>query len=573
MANYTITGYYSTGFNVQNIPSSPAVLQTAESRTFSSSWLWQNKDLATVRINSSWGDVADIDYLSIGEQYYIVTGCEMLSSGTASLTLQPDYITSAGGIGAVSITDGWVKRAHTSNDGLFENVAAEPWGPTEDLIIDGQQTLVREVYSPIEFVCATVDLSETEKTAEEYVDGSDNIVVYVPKIPTIESGSTYGMILPGDDPLSPHTTELPNTQAFRLNNDITQAGLQSARSLGIDAAIVACYSVPYDFISRHTYTPLNGKATDIIGVNRSYQATSTPFRYTVAGYTPRNNKVFAMYNHLYIMSICSGDAVDFEAFEIYGGGLYPAFSLYSDPQPDGLPYLQPTYYGGGRNDVPFLNSCKGMPWRNTPFSFEQASGNLINQVNYSRGLNRSWVNFGLDTTQAGLNVASKVANTANADVLGLFGNGNAVSRGLEAAQEGVALAQTTYNSLADIRETAADYHTAQNIRVPELIFPRSSSVQDYVGNNFFIYRVRISDNDVRRLDRFLTMYGYAQDKPLETSDFTSRQYFNYVQANSVNVAGPVGLRHRNGISAQLQNGVRLWHVLPDASYYNNNPIR
>lgn len=381
------------------------------------------------------------------------------------------------------------------------------------------------------------------------------------------------MILPGDDPLSPHTTQLPNTQAFRIDNEVTQAGLQSARSLGIDSAIVACYTVPQDFISRHSYRPIDGKADDIIGVNRNYQATNTPFVYTVTGYTVRNNKVFSMYNHLYVMSICSGDAVDFDAFEIYGGGLYPTFNLYSDPQPDGLPYLQPTYYGGGLNQVPFLNSCKGMPWRNTPFSFEAASGNLIDQVNYQRGLNRAWVNFGMETASGGLRAGAQIANVGAGDVLGLFSGENAVARGLNAAATAVDVAQQTYNSLADIRENAANFHTEQNIRVPEMIFPRSTSVQDYVGNNFFIYRVRISDGDVRRLDRFFTMYGYAQDKPLETSDFTNRQYFNYVQANSVNVKGDVGLRHRNGISAQLQNGVRLWHVLPDASYYNNNPIR
>ena len=69
------------------------------------------------------------------------------------------------------------------------------------------------------------------------------------------------------------------------------------------------------------------------------------------------------------------------------------------------------------------------------------------------------------------------------------------------------------------------------------------------------------------------MYGYAQSKPLEKSDFTNRRYFNYVQADGVNVGGNIGLRIREMIAQQLSGGVRIWHTLPNPSYYNNNPIK
>ena len=41
----------------------------------------------------------------------------------------------------------------------------------------------------------------------------------------------------------------------------------------------------------------------------------------------------------------------------------------------------------------------------------------------------------------------------------------------------------------------------------------------------------------------------------------------------VNLKVNKGLSIRKAAEAQLSRGVRIWHVLPDAQYYNNNPIK
>lgn len=110
---------------------------------------------------------------------------------------------------------------------------------------------------------------------------------------------------------------------------------------------------------------------------------------------------------------------------------------------------------------------------------------------------------------------------------------------------------------------------------PEVHFPYDNpSVRDYVGNGVLVYRYRLSPGDLERIDKLLTMYGYAVTKNLERSDFNSRSNFNFVQAAGVGVVGNSGgylpRWWTDGISAQLSGGVRVWHVKPSPAYYDES---
>ena len=97
-------------------------------------------------------------------------------------------------------------------------------------------------------------------------------------------------------------------------------------------------------------------------------------------------------------------------------------------------------------------------------------------------------------------------------------------------------------------------------------------LRDFYGNGCLVYRYKYTQNDINRIDRLLTMYGYRHSKPLTVSDFSNRQYFNFVKCPNVTVTGhPRWIN--DGIHDQLANGVRVCHVLPDSSYYSNNPIK
>ena len=97
-------------------------------------------------------------------------------------------------------------------------------------------------------------------------------------------------------------------------------------------------------------------------------------------------------------------------------------------------------------------------------------------------------------------------------------------------------------------------------------------MRDFYGNGVLVYRYIYSQNDINRIDKLLTMYGYKYSKPLELTDFTNRKNFNFVLSRNVTLSG-YSKWINNALAEQIANGVRIWHVLPDNSYYTNNPVK
>lgn len=120
----------------------------------------------------------------------------------------------------------------------------------------------------------------------------------------------------------------------------------------------------------------------------------------------------------------------------------------------------------------------------------------------------------------------------------------------------------------------SEYGFDQTVVAPEVHFPRSESIRDFVGNGVMVYRLRYHPVDLTRLDKKLTMYGYKTTDVLEKSFFTNRQYFNFVQCSSVSLGGDFPMYIRERAAQQLTGGVRVWHVKPNVSYYTSgNPVK
>lgn len=569
MASYTVRCYNNTGFDAKNIPASPAVLnQSGESSTFPAVWLYQNYDLGRISIAAEWSTVRDVDYIQIGAVYYFVLGVAMETESTATFTISMDYITTAGGFSQLGITDGWCKRAHSPTDALFENILSEPWAPSEDLIIDGIEMLPPDLpFTQLPIVGATVDLEQTDYTAREYKNGSGEVVVSVPEVPTIVTGTRIDLR---------HNNEyersytIPNLRLYDLGNTDIYQGIQAVRSLGLDDAITASYLLPS--VAVESFNLQGASYQWIKGARTALPATNLPYQYST---TVKNKKVYALHNNYTILSICSGDQERFPAHELYSAAnpTNPVFTYFTDCSPQGAPYIQPSTYKG-ITTTPFMQSIRGLNWQSTPINFgSQKSGSLLDNVSYERSRNRDITNAAFDTAIGAANIVRDTSKAASADVLGLFSGENAVSRTADAVGTGLEVAQQATNTLLDFRENYANYIQDQRINTPEIRFPIQEGVQNFIGNNFTVYRTRLAPADVVRMDRFFTMYGYAQDKQLQMTDFTNRQYFNYVQAEGINITANLGLRHRAGVIAALEGGIRVWHVPVNPSYYTDNPIR
>lgn len=551
MAVYAIKGYFNTGFNSVNIPDSPAVLATASQKTFASNWLLQNKDLTAVRLNATWEEVQNIDYVSIGNSYYYVKGITMLTEVCAELSLVLDGLTTAGGVNAVGITGGWCKRSHTGTDTLFANNIPEPWQPSEPLEIVGLKKHIESTGSGWSLICSTVDLTKIESVAEEYIDKDNAVVCYVPKVPPVTTESRVEAVIPV---YGRKEQTLPNTSMFYIDNVLE--AIAHVRELGIESCLTGAYVLPKEwgeigFSDRNVVNALGKLYSQSCGGAISYG-------------TVNNKKCFSQYNEFSVVAMATGDKITSEAHDIYDGGASPTVVMFSDPSPEnGKPYAQFKNFLGSQQ-LPFQNCVQGGNWLNQPLAYTGRSGSLIAQTQFTNRQDlaetRNNVNYGMST--AG-NFLSAIGSGLTGNVFGVLGSAK--------AQAETAINYEFANQQRQLERS--EFETAQTINAPDVKFPRSSSIQAFVGNGFVTYQTRLSSKDLARFDRFLTMFGYAQSKALEKSDFTNRRYFNYVQADGVNVSVNVGLRVRENIVEQLSGGVRIWHTLPNASYYNSNPIK
>ena len=114
---------------------------------------------------------------------------------------------------------------------------------------------------------------------------------------------------------------------------------------------------------------------------------------------------------------------------------------------------------------------------------------------------------------------------------------------------------------------------ANGIIAPTSIFTPEPNLAMYGYNKFVLYETRKSNVDLRSEDMYYQRYGYnGIHRPLTKACFNCRQYYTYVQAFDVNIKTTlsIGMRIKSKAIEQLNNGVRVWKVLPDAQYYETN---
>ena len=280
------------------------------------------------------------------------------------------------------------------------------------------------------------------------------------------------------------------------------------------------------------------------------------------------------------------------------------------------------------------NIIPSLQWDSIPLNYTDVSGGKLNQQTYTasrassdlsynqktRGfLNKSIMSIGDflggtsggqdndispllsfigNTAGAGAGVASTSLDTiattgvtAAASGVGSIAGGGAIAAAAAAALPVIAvgagaaaLGAQQYSKLAKVRENylldtnieLSQYLSTNNVVAPVISFPPNVTLARQIyGEQPICYRYRYSDNDVKRIDKILTMYGYKVCEPADISMLTSHQTFNYFQG-SVKVKGknhtlPSWLSEM--CSAELSAGVRIWHQKPIKITADCNPVK
>lgn len=552
--SYTCILFKNTGFNAVNIPDSPALLNSVGSPlTVPALDIVQERFLSSIRVKATWAQAQDVDYCKVGDFFYMVDSIRMLNGDVAELSLIPDFITSAGGPGNLIYVDGLTERVHVSNDsyGKYKEYD-ELMAPAEPLQLKKFTVVPSASFSDL--IESTVELVTTgsSQTALTYTDSVSGETVTVPQNVPLTAPTDWSV---------GGSSVVGFTGVFDGGNATVKEGVQRARSLGAESAIISHYKLPTTY---GTPTGTLGWYGQIDGADRD-QAITLPFSYGT--YTPSNLKVLYSDFTKYGLLSVAGNKVEFDPADIYDGGTSPTLRIVSDPRPDGKPYFRyKTYLGDNSLDMFFTNSVAGANWEQVPLLYTEKSGGAVSRLEFE-------ASQAVDLKQAYQNATSEIFGGLGSGVgRGVAGGGlGAIAGGVAGVITGGMSAIQMARAYEDrAKMETLKYATSNLIVRPDLQFPyNADTLRDSLGNGVVCYRYCYSENDLRRVDKILTMYGYKHCKPVEASDFTGRTGFNYVKAHGVEVTAN-GILPRwwcEGIAYQLNAGTRVWHVAPTPTLY------
>lgn len=592
----SVTLYKNTGFNTINIPDSKALLVQNASIQTSTFDLIQNKFLSSISCSISWADAQQVDYVNVDDFYYIVTGVTMTSADVAEFSLTPDFITSAGGPGSLSILDGITERHHVPKGADSFGAYDEPdslIAPAQPLELEFGNGLFMygDALDSLDYytVCeSSIDLVAMGKITANYPartfsDGDNSVTV--PRTYAVQNFTKFKL----QDGLQ---TQTEGTCLFDVTDTNVQHGMQMARDLGVEDAIIGQYALPKNMFN---VTSTDGFIEDITSITVTGTGVGMPYEYT----TCRNERCLYGENNRYGLLTASGNSYEANPEQLkFTGVTEPTIIYRGDGRENGKPYYNFGYYLGQSNNnmkAFFRNAVSGMEWRNVPLRFTTPSHSIQDSYDFrsqqSQEINNDTLarrNYTLSQAQAGIGILGTFGSTLSnmaGDIVGQPGIGgvasavgDAISGAASIASQGLSMRQTyetesmrRTNYALQRQQEMFDFGVSQSVVTPTIKFPfQTPSIRDYMGNGVISYRYHYSPTDISRIDKILTAYGYRITEQLDTSMFNNRPHFNFIKANGVTVGNNLPIWWKNGITQQFGAGVRIWHVKPSPSYYTQN---
>lgn len=598
---FNVRLYKSTGFNTIDIPDSPALLEQYNYIDVDPVDILQDGFLSSVTVRAKWNDIKDCDYAKVGDYYYsIPAGIYMTSTDVAVIPLVIDYICSIGGIANINILSGLSDRlsGDVNDDGYDPYIS-----PRLPLLMESEWVEPSDVVGEeVTYIESSIDLyamgDSNSDVAVTYTDGTTTHEVTVPKTTPCETQTIYHMreVLSGNF----IDNDIASTQLFAIRSTDTPekqqllAGIEKARSLGVEGAITNKVKIPYKYVAP-TYD-----ATGVVVTHMTGASGTIPTTVLVKNYSNDVVNTEIMHTDVSSYNIMSGTGETLSVAPLLineASDTAPSSLYYKvDPHTDGRIYYGFFKYMSGNptEEELWRNMIGGFQWQQIPLVFNQVSGSAINQKMFSLSLrstntsiNQNIENRALeaelnkqayDITE-GTAVAESVASGLTLNVGGATGAlGKSIGGWLDYVNDEKTSALRARHVHDQLRNQRSAEATAYGLKqysciVPGVSFPYNTNmVRDFLGNGCFVYRYKMRQADLTRLDRIITAFGHSITKEMENADLHKCQYFDYVSA-SVTIYG--NSRWLNeGIALQLNSGVRIWHVQPNKSYIlnRNNPL-
>lgn len=568
------TLYFNTGFNVCNIPDSPALIYQCDSITFDDHIALQDYFISSFKLKATWDQVKNADYMHFGNAWYFVKP-RMINENCAEIFCQLDALTTMGGPLAQNFVGGVLVRAHALSDGVGENTCEDAVGPSSILRAVNYTATPTIGSGAIRVIASTVKLNDISADLLDPTNKKDALV-FSGQITAGTEQEEYIVAIPkGPAPAEPTTihclggtTKTVGYGLYDADNATVKRNLEYIRSLGLSDCILFSYEIPEGMA---TYSPgTNGHIASLNGANNFIEKVSLSYS-SDFGSGIHNRKTYLTANKFAIRSALSGDLKEFEAKEIVTSGGAITFEVATDPQMGGTSYCAPgVYFGSDNLALKVGNSAKGLPWKEIPIAFNGASGSLLAKNNLKMSLGDLQRNSLMRTIPT-LKGATDFAYAKEGIISNIAGLSSTIMSGITGSK--------TYNSNLDPFEYEKTKEIAQfkqsQIVSPDLSTSPALGLQNFLANNFNIIHLVPTTSDQQKIDKFYTMFGYAQPNiAFDKAYLSGRQYFNYIETSGVHIArssaSNYGIAIKNAAEDQLNAGVRIWHVLPTT--VTTNPI-
>ena len=383
---------------------------------------------------------------------------------------------------------------------------------------------------------------------------------------------------------------------FDASDEWVQKGVAILHNCGVEDALLDQYIIPADYIDMDGRTGISycGRLY-IHSAHDSAGLISCGLNYEYGNHTVRNKKIFTGSCNAYtVYAKANSDMETFNPEIIESGNAEqaPIFRMCADIRHQGGAMISPLAVNKDFERW-YMNFVKEMEFQSAPIKYEGASGKLLNEGQTYMSMNTSLRNFEkqfpLDgnTYEEGYNLLGMEVNSLGAIGAGVanmatgrYGTGAAEILG---GFLDLGLREVKYNDTVDMaeRRKRSFLTEMQNEKIgmdlkntyvaPQIKFQQSQTLRELVGNGFIVFKYQMTDEDLERCDRLLTMYGYRHSKVLEKTDLTNRPDFNYIEAGEVHITTSVAVPKwvREGAEDQLI-GARIWHKMFDTSCYEDN---
>lgn len=402
-------------------------------------------------------------------------------------------------------------------------------------------------------------------------------IIWTAPLPTgtlIGTGET-GMICGVETGLEGYVYDL-NTQSGRDNfiNDINSLG-QYADSV----ANIVMFPSEWVYMTESTIAKNQGDAN-----------LSKPT--SLNGYTPTNKKLLTYPYCWFNWYTDQGDSVDLR-YELFNSTTYPnkcPYYIYALTSSTPEITIYPMNYDGQSENLNCSLTVSGFPiigyandaykaWIAMNYDSNQLTKNIANQQ----------LNLAFD--QANLNLDKSMFNSAMGLAgAGLRGAGAGATGNVIGAAGGItdivgSVANYMYSgkqTLLNVQNAMLDqYKTVQGANIKESVArrlpnsPHNGSSSMAVGSHkkgFYFQKMSIRRQFAEKVDKFFTMFGYAQNK-VATPNIHARQQFTYIKTAGCSISGSIPQDDKTAINQIFDRGIRFWTDYQNFENYNvSNPI-